>query len=492
MTTIAARGATPAGPARQPMTSRIAWSALTRSSPLTELSAFHGWFSDHGRTAYTNVELVALDELDGWRTDPATGNIGHHSGRFFTVEGMRVELPGGPVPHWDQPIISQPEVGILGILVKEFAGVLHFLMQAKVEPGNCNGLQLSPTVQATRSNYTGVHGGRGVPYIDYFRESSRHVVLADVRQSEQGAWFRQKRNRNMIVEVVGEVELMDGFCWLTLGQLHELLRADDLINMDARTVLSCLPFTGADLSVFADDTDRFGAALLASCDSGAASLHSTAAILSWITEARIAHEVRALRLPLAEVRRWVRTSERISHETNAFFDVIGVHVTAGGREVGQWSQPMIEPRGTGVTAFLVADLDGVLHVLVHARVEPGFVDVVELAPTVQCTPDNYTLLPAPAHSPYLDDVVHADAGAVRFAATLSEEGGRFYHARNRYLIVQTDADSVVVHPGYRWMTLHQLTDLLRHSNYLNVQARSLVACLHSLFAAATGAGTPTR
>ncbi|MFL4945785.1 NDP-hexose 2,3-dehydratase family protein, partial [Streptomyces sp. MMS24-I31] len=33
---------------------------------------------------------------------------------------------------------------------------------------------------------------------------------------------------------------------------------------------------------------------------------------------------------------------------------------------------------------------------------------------------------------------------------------------------------------HRWVTLHQLTVLLRHSHYLNVQARSLVACLRSL------------
>ncbi|MFC0112342.1 NDP-hexose 2,3-dehydratase family protein [Kibdelosporangium aridum] len=34
------------------------------------------------------------------------------------------------------------------------------------------------------------------------------------------------------------------------------------------------------------------------------------------------------------------------------------------------------------------------------------------------------------------------------------------------------------------MTLHQLSELLRHSYYVNIQARTLIACLHSLF------GTP--
>lgn len=64
---------------------------------------------------------------------------------------------------------------------------------------------------------------------------------------------------------------------------------------------------------------------------------------------------------------------------------------------------------------------------------------------------------------------------------LSEEGGRFFHALNRYLIVETDQDVPRDHPDHRWMTLHQLSDLLRHSHYVNVQARSLIACLHSLY-----------
>lgn len=37
-------------------------------------------------------------------------------------------------------------------------------------------------------------------------------------------------------------------------------------------------------------------------------------------------------------------------------------------------------------------------------------------------------------------------------------------------------------PGYRWVTMAQLSELLCHSHYLNVEARSLVACLHALSA----------
>ena len=68
---------------------------------------------------------------------------------------------------------------------------------------------------------------------------------------------------------------------------------------------------------------------------------------------------------------------------------------------------MIEPRGAGVVAFLAKRISGVLHVLVHARVGPGYLDVVELAPTVQCAPSNYVRIPRPAHLRYLDEVLNA-------------------------------------------------------------------------------------
>jgi oxidase EvaA len=461
---------------------RLARSALSTSDTAIAGEGFAAWFAGCGQRTYTQVDRVPLDTMDGWSTDPVTGNIGHRSGKFFTVVGLDVEVPDGPVRRWSQPTIVQPEIGILGILVCDIDGVLHCLMQAKVEPGNSNGVQLSPTVQATRSNYTGVHQGKAVPYLEYFRNAPPRQVLADVRQSEQGSWFHHKRNRNMVVEVPSPLPTLDGFRWMTLGDVHKLLATDNLVNMDARTVLSCLPFSGNDLtSVYGGSDDPFRWSLIRSASDDEGSLHHLDDLLSWITDFRTQTDVNTTKVPLNGLPHWHRDAYRISHDSGLFFDVIGVSVTARGREVGQWMQPMIAPHGTGLVAFLMRRIGGVLHVLVQARVEPGYVDVVELAPTVQCTPENYAALPSSARPRFLDEVLRAGADRVRFASVLSEEGGRFYHALNRYLLVQTDADPMVELPDFRWMTLHQLADLLRHSHYVNVQARSLIACLHSLF-----------
>ena len=114
--------------------------------------------------------------MAGWHIDD-DGCLRHDTGRFFSVQGIHVETDFGHVSGWDQPIIVQPEIGYLGILAKEFDGVLYFLMQAKIEPGNVNCVQISPTLQATKSNYTRVHNGKKPAYLDYFVNVKPENVL---------------------------------------------------------------------------------------------------------------------------------------------------------------------------------------------------------------------------------------------------------------------------------------------------------------------------
>ncbi|MFD8591732.1 NDP-hexose 2,3-dehydratase family protein [Streptomyces sp. NPDC059637] len=441
---------------------RIARSAAARRGAGLRTEDVPAWLEERRRAHHFKVERIPFARLENWSFDEDTGNLAHHSGRFFTVEGLRVSTSEGPHREWHQPVIRQPEVGILGILAKEFDGVLHFLMQAKMEPGNPNLLQLSPTVQATRSNYTKVHRGAAVKYLEHFTHPGPEGIVADVLQSEHGSWFYRKSNRNMIVETTAAVPLDEDFCWLTLGQIGELLHADNVVNMDARTVLSCAPFPD----------DQPGA------------LHSDTELLSWFTVERSRHDVHAELVPLAGIPDWKRGASSIDHAEGRYFSVVAVRVQAGSREVSGWTQPLFAPRGTGITAFLVRRIGGVPHVLVHARVEGGFLDTVELGPTVQCTPSASAHLPAEDRPLFLDYVLSTRKSypsRIRYEAVHSEEGGRFLDAESRYLLIEADEAAAPLVPpaGYRWVTPGQLTSLVRHNHYVNVQARSLLACLNA-------------
>ncbi|MER8236262.1 NDP-hexose 2,3-dehydratase family protein [Streptomyces sp. NPDC094049] len=430
-------------------------------------SEVHSWYAERRSAQRHAVTLTRLDRLEGWSLDPATGDLRHASGRFFTVEGLQVETGHREAGSWQQPIIVQPESGILGILVKEFGGVPHFLLQAKMEPGNINLLQLSPTVQATRSNFTRVHHGNAVPYLDHFLAPRRGRVVFDSLQSEQGSWFLRKRNRNMIVETTEDVPPHDDFRWLTLEQIGDLLAVENLVNMDTRTVLSGLPGTYG---------GRFG-------DAGAEDrgLHRMAELLSWFTEAQVGRRLEQRRVPLASVKGWSVDDGRVKHEEGLYFSVVGVDVEAEGREVGRWSQPMLAPASRGVVAFLIRTVDGLPHVLVQARTEAGSRDVLELGPTVQCAPENHRRRPAELRPRFLDGVLAAGPTRTVLDVVHSEEGGRFHHAENRYLVVEA-GDGVPLDPGpdFVWMTPEQLGALVRHGGRVNVEARNLLTCLRYL------------
>lgn len=439
----------------------LAASAATVDGGVLDDVELASWLEEQRRSQPQQVERVPFAELKGWRFDQLTGDLRHASGRFFSVHGLRVSSDFGPVSHWEQPIINQSEIGILGIAVRDFDGIPHLLMQAKSEPGNLNGMQLSPTVQATKSNYLQVHGGSAVKYLDCFRSPEPGAVIADVLQSEQGSWFLRKRNRNMIVRVGAEVEAGEDFAWLTLRQVNMLLRQDNVVNMDARTVLSCLPDWR---------TDAIGVG---------GSLHSDAEVRSWITRRRAEHEVNVVPIPLSETKGWRRDAHTVSHVRGLHFSVVAVDVVSGRREVAAWSQPLIEPHGTGLAVLFVHRIDGVPHVLLRARAEAGFLSVVELGPTVQCTTENYAHLPSESWPPYLEEA-RARTGTAVYDVLLSEEGGRFLNAESRYVIIEVEDDIQPVSDEFRWISLSQIDELLRYSHHVNVQARTLITALRSL------------
>ncbi|WP_158269714.1 NDP-hexose 2,3-dehydratase family protein [Desulfonatronum sp. SC1] len=449
------------------------------------MRAFREWFEDYQKNHRFQVVPRGLDQLDGWHFQEDSGNLVHRSGRFFSIVGLDVRTNFGHVHHWMQPIINQPEIGILGFLTRRIDGILHFLIQAKMEPGNVNGAQISPTVQATHSNYTMAHGGKRVPYLNWFLDSTSAKCLVDQFQSEQGARFLAKRNRNMIVQVHDDepIDILDGFFWLTLGQLFALLEEDNLVNMDSRTVLSCIRFAESDLGeVSAEekgDSASFGVDVLESLRCGDRfGLHDFNALTAWLTRMKTTYSLRIQRAPLNRVAGWVFDNGVIRHHQNRFFTVIGVEVAIDNREVGGWHQPLIESAKGGVICFLCQKHRGILHFLVQARVEPGNFDCLEMAPTIQLTPSNYDANNPERLPPFTNLLLDIEGVVRRYDAVQSEEGGRFYQDQNRYLVLELEPGRPIPLPAnYVWMTIRQMKEFIRFNNFFNIEARGLLSCL---------------
>lgn len=454
-------------------------SALAENGDSMSMAEFDAWFEERKRAHRFELETVPFSRMHKWGFDPSTGNLRHETGRFFSIEGLRVRTNWGRVAEWDQPIIVQPEIGILGFLTKRFDGILHFLVQAKMEPGNLHMIQLAPTLQATRSNFTRVHQGRSPPYLEWFLGQGETRVLVDILQSEQGARFLRKRNRNIILSTDAEVPVGDDYCWLTLGQLLRLLRRDNVVNMDARTVMSCISYAlEADEEAPRSVGGRFGQALWRSVQAADQGLHSNAEIISWFTAQKFTYDLDVERIPLSGARAWDVTDTEVRHAEGKYFSVIACRVEADNREVAAWTQPMVKAHQEGLIAFVVKEFDGVLHFLVQAKVEPGNFDVVEMAPTVQCLTGSYQGVSPNLLPPFTEYVQQVPREQIRFDTMQSEEGGRFFREENRNLIVEAGEElPEELPPNYIWMTAGQVKEFIKYNNFVNVQARGLLAAL---------------
>jgi oxidase EvaA len=221
--------------------SRLAVSAAIEPSDPAPILA---WREERSRSARFKADLIGLDEVRGWSRD-TQGNIRHKTGQFFGIEGVRIESGElREVASWDQPIYTQPEGGVLGLIAREAAGNgVQFLLYAKAEPGNLGVLQLSPSVQSTWSNIRRAHGGRMSPMLEVLTATSGVRTVYRAEHNEEGGRFWRKSNENVIV-FVDDVQViksdMTMFCWASLSQIKELALIDNVLSPFVKTIIAPL------------------------------------------------------------------------------------------------------------------------------------------------------------------------------------------------------------------------------------------------------------
>jgi oxidase EvaA len=267
-----------------------------------------------------------------------------------------------------------------------------------------------------------------------------------------------------------------------LGQIKNLMNYDNLVNMDTRTVISGIPFGNDTIERFDfiqqdQNSSFFANKFLKSALSIQNHYNSIENIISFITGLKSNFDLEIQKIDLNAMKNWVFEKNQIRRFDNKYFRVIAVDVEIGNREVVNWTQPMIEPAQEGLCAFVCKEINGLLHFAVQAKLECGNHDIIELAPTVQCLTGNYRETKENS-LPFLDYVLHVKPEQIVFNTLQSEEGGRFYKEQNRNMIIIAGDEVPVELPDkFIWMTLNQLSTFLKFNNFLNIQARSLIAAI---------------
>lgn len=454
---------------------RLLESWTITENPIHSTDDILDWIAQKNKETKVKTEKIPYDYTGFWYYDKDKKEIRNRNGSFFQIKGLVKKMDSKIV--CEQPIIIQNEIGYLGIIGKVFDGVLYFLMQAKIEPGNVNKIQISPTIQATKSNFMQAHGGKAPAYLEYFSNKQNYEIVVDQIQSEQSSRFFGKRNRNIIIIVDNEIEVLDSHCWMTLGQIKQLMHYDNLVNMDTRTVISCIPFSLRDFtykeltyikSLFRQES-FFNSMFFG--DGG----RYINKIYQYINEIKMLDKSKIELVDLYALQSWsMENSQFIS--SSGDFKIVYCDIEIEGREVRKWQQPLLEAVGESTFGLIYCVENNVTKYLIQTISEVGCFDKIEMGPSVQLGPCD------DGKANIVDRLFISnmnDKKGVEFEGLFSEEGGRFYHEQNRNVIMKIQKEDLPELPeGYFWADFQTINILIQFNNCLNIQLRNLLSILN--------------
>ena len=403
--------------------------------------------------------------LENWNINYKTGNLSHLSGKFFQIKGVKYKDTETKNFFLD-PMIFQNEIGILGIICKKKGGVLKFLLQAKFEPGNLNKFQLSPTVQATRSNIEQVHGGKSQAFIEYFKRFRKEDVILNILQSEQGDKFYKKKNRNMLIFTNRKVILgkkNNFFFWLSLSEIKELMQYGNIINMDTRSVISCINFGNSNIK-----KNVFFSSIL----NNKRSLNSINYILRKLKKER---SIKYPKISIVSLNKVLNSSRRRKNqliESNCL--VQGLSIKSNSREVSSWDQPMIQTYRKETYVLFIKKIKNKFHALLNLSNEPAIFNKCEFGPSIKFINGNES-----TEEFFLKKILKEKSNKKIHQSFQSEEGGRFYKVSNCYLIILLGENEVRLNNFQKkiWVGLNQFQSLISKPSLINIQLRTLYSLI---------------
>lgn len=440
------------------------------------------WLEAYRQDCDMQVEEIPWNASKEWSFDHHC--LRHKTGGFFTIVGVRATVNGVEQVGLDQPLIDQPEIGILGFLIRKRGEDTEILLHAKAEPGNVGLVQVGPTVQATESNYKRRHEGKETPYLAYFLASKGSILISDSLQSEQGTRFLGKYNRNMIVQVDDSFAFTDteAHQWFLLKDFLPMLLQDSQINTDARSVLvsgrwSALTPNGKPFSRSVGNGD-LGEALYHSYNIPIGeSIFTEEEILGRLEKFRMAANFTIQLVDLDKLKNWALTGDRIKAIEGNAFEVRQYRVKSSEREVTEWDQPLVASAEEGSVVLLAQEKNGVLYFLFNCRAEIGFREGCQWGPTIQDLAQDPFIFPdLEENENELKKYMHQSKQLL--SQRHSDEGGRFYLCVSTYSLYLLDRDvEVALTDNLVWMNMRQVEFFASHKAFFTNEARSLTSML---------------
>ncbi len=404
------------------------------------------WIKKQNILNNLSVKKLSHKKLKQWNYTNL--EIAHKKKIFFKILPFEFKTQN---KRWFQPLIIQKEEGILGIIKKRILNKEYYLFQAKAEPGNINNVQISPTVQATKSNYLKKHGGKKTLYLEYFLKKNKKIkILSDLRLSEQGTRFFNKKNRNILIEIQNlKLKKNKNFIWLSKKELKFLLKKRNILNMDSISVFSSI--------IKKNNIDN--------------PLQVLNNLIMLIKLSSKNLKIKKKIIKFSVLKNWIFNDYEILDKYKKFFSIFFIKILAKNREVKYWDQPIISDHNKSLNVFIISKINETNHYLLKVVNEPGFVSPKF---TATISEKNFS------HLNFKKIKFHKFLKKRNYLLNItnSDEGGRFYKNQTANIICHLNDYRKINFPkSYIWASHNQIIELI-NKNLLTIEARNLFACFN--------------
>ena len=197
-------------------------------------------------------------------------------------------------------------------------------------------------------------------------------------------------------------------------------------------------------------------------------------IYQYINEIKMLDKTTTELVNLYDLRNWKYNNAGEFVADDAEFKIVYCNIEIEGREVRKWQQPLLEAIGESTFGLMYCVENNTMKFLIKAKSEVGCFDKIEVGPSVQLGPNEYST--NKVDRLFLEKLNKNDG--VEFQGLFSEEGGRFYHEQNRNVILRIEKDELEELPeGYFWADFQTVNILIQFNNCLNIQLRNLFSIL---------------
>ena len=389
-------------------------------------------------------KLINITDSKNWTTEDT---IFHSSKKFFQIHGYFIKTNFPKKKNYYQPLIHQNEVGFLAILLSKINNQNYFLLQLKAEPGNKNTIQLSPTIQATKSNYTRVHKGKKIEFLNYLKKKQNFIV--NTNQPEQGSRYLNKLNKNVIIKVKRKISAPPNFIWLTTDEILQLSKKNNILNMYTILILSCF--------LRKNKNDK--------------PVNSLKEIHHLYNQFKKKYFLTLKKISLLQMKNWVISKNIIFDLGKNFFSIQFFRIKTNFREVTDWSQPLISDHDKGLNILFCKTVNETHHFLCKILLEPGY-----KIPKFTCTIMNKN----DKNKNYKDSLTNNMKLNIKTKLVdviNSDEGGRFNNNKSRNIVHEVSDNYEHNDTSFVWISYNQMLKLLQ-KKLLTIELRNLFGNLN--------------